>query len=330
MSMRKFILKIVAISGIVVLIFLLMLICLPMDKDCYLREYNKKIELIKSTPSPRIILVGASTLAFGVDSKQISDSLGINVINMGLHAGIGARYYLDHYLQYIRQGDIVLMSPSYYADFIEGANGFPETMPDLMIATNWRNVEKLNIHQIIQLIKGTPFYCLRSILDLFKSPMNEFDPKQENLEFRFIASGFNEYGDEVSHWIIPSKNIKQNLEAGNVTSSNHIKVDESFMVYLKNAIENYKKKGAHVLLMPEISSHTNYVQYNPVQIEEMMKEYGMAFFTNPKNLEFNDSCSYDEWGAAHLSRDGVTLASERIAVLLQDQKTLQPLFDNNN
>ena len=229
-----------------------------------------------------------------------------------------------------QQDDIVLMSPSYYADFIEGANGFPETMPDLMIATNWRNVEKLNIHQIFQLIKGTPFYCLRSILDCFKSPMNEFDPRQENLEFRFIASGFNEYGDEVSHWIIPSKNNKQNLEAEERTSPNHIEVDESFMVYLKNAIENYKRKGAHVLLMPEISSHSNYVQYNPDQIEKKMKEHGMAFFTNPKNLEFHDSYSYDEWGAAHLSRDGVTLASERIAVLLRNQKPLQLLFDNNN
>lgn len=329
--MRKFILKIVAISGIVVLIFLLMLICLPMDNDCYLREYNKKIELIESTPSPRLILIGASTLAFGVDSKQISDSLGINVINMGLHAGIGARYYIDDYLQYIRQGDIVIISPSYYADFIEGANGFPESMPDLMIATNWRNVEKLNINQILQLIKGTPFYCLRSILDLFKPPMKEFDPKQENLEFRFIASGFNEYGDEYSHWIIPSKNSKQNIEADEtVLSNNNIKVDERFLIYLKDILESYKKKGANVLLMPEISSHNYYVEYNPILIESIMKKHGLAFFTNPKNLEFHDSCSFDEWGAAHLSRDGVTQASERITVLLRDQKPLQQLFDNNN
>lgn len=329
--MRKFILKIFAISGIVVLIFFLMLIYLPMDKDNYIREYNKKIDIIKTTPGPRLILIGASTLAFGVDSKQISDSLGVNVINMGLHAGIGARYYLDDYLQYIRKDDIVIISPSYYSDFIEGANGFPETMPDLMIATNWRNVEKLNINQILQLIKGTPFYCLRNTMDLFKSPMKEFDPKQENLEFRFIASGFNEYGDEISHWTIPSRNNKQNINADeNTLSNNIIKVDERFLVYLKDVIENYKKKGAIVLLMPEISSHKNYVEYNPIQIENIMKKHGMTFFTNPKNLEFHDSCSYDEWGSAHLNRDGVTQASQRIAVLLRDHKQMQHLFDNNN
>lgn len=308
-----------------------MLICLPMDKDCYIREYNKKIEIIKTTPNPRLILIGASTLAFGVDSKQISDSLGINVINMGLHAGIGARYYLDDYLQYIRKGDIVLISPSYYSDFIEGANGFPETMPDLMIATNWRNIEKLNIYQILQLIKGTPFYCLRNFMDFFKSPIKEFDPKQKNLEFHFIASGFNEYGDEISHWIIPSKNIKQNIEAEETKISNKItKVDENFLVYLKDIIDNYKRKGAYVLLMPEISSHKNYVEYNPIQIKNIMNKYDMDFFTNPKNLEFHDSCSYDEWGAAHLSREGVTQASQRIATLLRGQMHLRHLFDYNN
>lgn len=322
--MRKFILKILALSGIVVLIFFLMLICLPMDKDNYIREYNKKIDIIKKTPSPRLILIGASTLAFGVDSKQISDSLGINVINMGLHAGIGARYYLDDYLHYIRQGDIVIISPSYYSDFIEGANGFPETMPDLMIATNWRNVEKLNIWQILQIIKGTPFYCLRSSMNLFKSPMKEFDPKQKNLEFRFIASGFNEYGDEISHWIIPSRNNEPNIKADEITLSNkNIKVDKRFLVYLKDIIESYKRKGANVLLMPEISSHIKFVEYNPIQIEEMMKKHGMFFFTNPKNLEFHDSCSFDEWGAAHLSRDGVTQASDRIVTLLRNQVFLK-------
>lgn len=328
--MRKFILKILAISGIVVLIFFFMLICLPMDKDDYIREYNKKIDLIKKTPSPRMILMGASTLAFGIDSKQISDSLGINVINMGLHAGIGARYYLDDYLQFIRQGDIVIISPSYYSDFIEGANGFPETMPDLMIATNWRNVEELNIYQIIQIIKGTPFYCLRCAHNLFKSPMKVFDPKQENQEFRFIASGFNEYGDEYSHWIIPSRNNKHSTEANEVLASkNNIKVDEKFIKYLKSVIEKYKKKGANVLLMPEISSHKNYVEYNPIQIENIMKKHGMTFFTNPKNLEFHDSYSFDEWGAAHLNRDGVTQASERIAILLRNQKLIQRLYNKH-
>ena len=317
--MKKFIFNILSISIIVVFVFFLMLICLPMDKDDYMREYNKKMELIQSTRSPRLIFIGASTLAFNIDSKQISDSLGINVINMGLHAGIGARYYIDDFLQYIRRGDIVIISPSYYADFIEGGNGSPEAMPDLMIATNWRNVEKLNLNQLLQIIKGVPFYCLRSTMNMWKTPMKEFDPNQKNLEFRYIASGFNEYGDEVSHWIIPSRNNKLVFEDDNVKPSINKNVDENFIIYLKKSIEKYEKKEAVVLLMPEISSHSKYVEYNPIQIESIMEKHGIYFFTSPQNLVFHDSYSYDIWGDAHFDRKGVTLASNRIIELLRNQ-----------
>ncbi len=319
--MRKFLLKISAISFIVVLIFFVMFIFLPMDKDDYMREYNKKIEILKTTSNPRMIFIGASTLAFGIDSKQISDSLGMNVINMGLHAGIGARYYIDDYLQYIRKGDIVLLCPSYYADFIEGGNGFPESLPDLMIATNWRNFERLNINQVMQLIKGVPFYCLRSSTKLFKTPEMEFDPSDSSQVFQFKASGFNEYGDEVSHWTIPSALDKDQISPNTETSTpKNIKVNNCFLIFLKNSIEEYKRKGAYVMLMPEISSHKKYLEYNPIYIQEIMKKHNLFFLTNPKHLEFHDSCSYDEWGGAHLSRLGVTIASKRIVALMREKR----------
>ena len=63
-----------------------------MEQDGYLQAYNKKCQLLEDTPSPRIIFVGGSNLAFGLDSQRIKDSLNINVINYGLHAGIGLKY----------------------------------------------------------------------------------------------------------------------------------------------------------------------------------------------------------------------------------------------
>ena len=39
-----------------------------MEQDGYLQAYNKKCQLLEDTPSPRIIFVGGSNLAFGFDS----------------------------------------------------------------------------------------------------------------------------------------------------------------------------------------------------------------------------------------------------------------------
>ncbi|HVD61344.1 MAG TPA: hypothetical protein VNC11_10775, partial [Gemmatimonadaceae bacterium] len=60
----------------------------------YLAAVLEKDRLIRNTPSPKVILVGGSNLAFGIDSKLMQDSLGLRVVNMGLYAKLGLRYML--------------------------------------------------------------------------------------------------------------------------------------------------------------------------------------------------------------------------------------------
>ena len=57
--------------------------------DNYLAAVLEKDRLIRNTASPKIILVGGSNLAFGIDSRAIEDSLGIHVVNMGCTRGLG-------------------------------------------------------------------------------------------------------------------------------------------------------------------------------------------------------------------------------------------------
>src|SRR6476661_8416978 len=94
------------------------------DND-YIAAVLEKDRLIRNTPSPKIILVGGSNLAFGVDSKLLQDSLRLPVVNMGLYAKLGLRYMLAQVKPYIRAGDIVVVVPEYdqfYGQFSEGDN----------------------------------------------------------------------------------------------------------------------------------------------------------------------------------------------------------------
>ena len=48
-----------------------------------------------SIKAGKIILAGGSNLAFGIDSKQLEETLGMPVVNLGLHAGLGLHFILE-------------------------------------------------------------------------------------------------------------------------------------------------------------------------------------------------------------------------------------------
>jgi hypothetical protein len=82
-------------------------------RTCYLAGTIEKHKLIAEVPSPRVILVGGSNVAFGLDGEYLQKNLGVPVINMGLHGGLGLRYSLDEVVPYIKAGDVFILSPEY-------------------------------------------------------------------------------------------------------------------------------------------------------------------------------------------------------------------------
>jgi len=75
---------------------------------------DKEADLARAA-SPRLILVGGSNLAFGVDSAALQAGLGnrFHVVNAGLHAGLGLDFMLNQALAHVRPGDVVVVSPEY-------------------------------------------------------------------------------------------------------------------------------------------------------------------------------------------------------------------------
>src|SRR2546423_1051105 len=72
-----------------------------------------KENLIRNTPQPRVIFVGGSNLAFGLNSLLIQRRLGRSVVNMGLSAGLGMRFMLAEVRPHLRPGDLVVVVPEY-------------------------------------------------------------------------------------------------------------------------------------------------------------------------------------------------------------------------
>ena len=84
--------------------------------DTFMGELKYKVELLKNTPSPRIILVGGSGVAFGEDSALMERELpGYSVVNFGMYAALGTMVMLDLSKPYIRERDIVILIPEQQA-----------------------------------------------------------------------------------------------------------------------------------------------------------------------------------------------------------------------
>jgi len=79
--------------------------------ETFLGELQDKYSLIKNTKEPKIVIIGGSSVAFGIDSAEIEKQTGMKVVNFGLYATHGTKLMLDLAEDYIGEGDIVILAP---------------------------------------------------------------------------------------------------------------------------------------------------------------------------------------------------------------------------
>lgn len=147
-----------------------------------------KAERLRSIDEPKLILVGNSNLAFGVDSQRIQEALGMPVVNMGLHGGLGNAFLENMGKLDISEGDIVVVCHSDYDD--DG------TIPDPALA--WITVEMhpefwklIPAKAIPQMLKAYPGYLYSSAVRfLTGSPKNVPETGTS-----YSRAGFNAFGD---------------------------------------------------------------------------------------------------------------------------------------
>ena len=79
--------------------------------ETFLAELADKHERLGTVSGEKIVLIGGSNLAFGVDSAQLEEYVGMPIVNYGLYATIGTKAMLDMSRSYIGKGDIVVICP---------------------------------------------------------------------------------------------------------------------------------------------------------------------------------------------------------------------------
>ena len=61
----------------------------PQYQESYQAALKDKVDRIMSIDEPKIVLIGNSNLAFGMQSQLIEEEFGMPVVNLGLHGSTG-------------------------------------------------------------------------------------------------------------------------------------------------------------------------------------------------------------------------------------------------
>ncbi len=169
--------------------------------NSYIAAILEKDQLIRNTPSPRLVLVGGSNLAFGIDSKVLEDSLHMPVVNMGLYAKLGLRYMLAQARPYVRKGDVIIVVPEYdqfYGDFANGDNTLNTA---LLYTPSDRVGDFIRSYSVIDVlvrprVENARESLLRSASALIGREEKFFPPDTNPV---YNRHSFNQYGDAISH-----------------------------------------------------------------------------------------------------------------------------------
>lgn len=121
----------------------------PQYGKTYYAALPLKFDRLMNTPGSRVVVIGGSSAAFGIDSKIMEKELGMPCVNFGLYAAFGLRCMLDLALQGIHPGDIVVIAPEYssqmYSDYIGSSYLLQalEGYPQMFTAFNWDYISGL-------------------------------------------------------------------------------------------------------------------------------------------------------------------------------------------
>jgi len=92
------------------------------DSQNYWGATIDKHERLENAPEPRLILIGGSGLALGINSILLEEMTGYNPVNMSMAAGLGPDFMTREVLAGVRPGDVVAVVLSYEALLVNTTN----------------------------------------------------------------------------------------------------------------------------------------------------------------------------------------------------------------
>jgi hypothetical protein len=219
------------------------------DPSHYFAGSLLQTQLLETTPSPRIILVGGSNVAMGLDAELMQRSLGVPVINDGLHAGLGIAP-LRELERHIHKGDVIIVSLEYgmfsSRDIMEGDRAF---------LSDWIEYSPDRLQYLSNPLAETPGIYVTMLQRKINRGVNTFLLGGSLDETRGVFSGtkFDEEGDFIGHLDQASVPPRKIPSVPYPVSD----LEDDIFVFLQDFNQTAREKGAQVYFEAPASRQSN-------------------------------------------------------------------------
>jgi hypothetical protein len=205
--MKLFLLKLICLFLIIIFATGGLKFLLPTKKN-YNSAFVDKLELLqKNKTNRKILLIGGSSVGWGISAEQIQKATNIITINLGHHAGFGLIDFQQFILSCLTPEDLIIFSPEWL--FFDNPNAYDTaTLNNLL-----QNMTYLELTNKPIITKVKSIYLKKISLNQKKDKINPY-----------TYDCLNQNGDIISHCgLIPKSPIKYSVDFTNFDLNSFIK-----------------------------------------------------------------------------------------------------------
>lgn len=311
MTLPRFVIKAVLLATLVAATLGALLVIPAGGRTSFTEAIIDKQRRLESLPPGKLILVGGSNLAFGVDSRYLETTLRRPVVNMGLSGAVGIPFILDQVRPHISAGDLIVLSPEYELFFERPALTRPVCLHALYLPQPWRYVGRTGYLRCVvstfgETVQHNFTWAVRKALRTNDSPP---DPVYER-------RSFNRWGDVEGHLSRATKLTEAPRETGRIEG----KPDEDVLDAITRFARFAKKRGARVAFVHPACAASAYAPHLDAlrALDRVLRQRlggDVIFLSVPEDFFFPPHMLFDT--RYHLNRAGRALRSQRVTVALQ-------------
>lgn len=206
----------------------------PQFSNTFSGRLNEKFDRLRSVEGEKIVVVGGSSVAFGLDSATLAQYTGKEVVNFGLYAALGTKLMLDLSKAGIRKGDVVILAPE-----ID-----PQTLSLYFSSENTLCALDDDFSMFFSVGADNWLSLLGGMWKFAEEKYGYYKDGAPDPKGVYNAKNFNEYGDVV--YSRPKNTMILGYDPNTPIDLSEQTVSPDFIDYLNDYIRYCERKGATV------------------------------------------------------------------------------------